>query len=521
MTIDNSNLKFKPPDKGSRNLHHSTFGKIIAIYSRSLISGTLYSMEHKRESDIEDNWEEFFELYSNLRGIPSTVTQKVTEYYISAELGDRYVSGLTTPIKISEYQKEGEFQMRGCISTIEDESYFNDWFVFHVLDQCRIQNNCALRIEPKVPYHEIFTRYFEEELRNSVIHDEWGARGRQYFVERVRYYTDRYKRIECILPAFPCKSSNMNKVNDTAPDKGEELALRRLIKATEDVACFYPPGMKVWIVSDGHVFSDCIGVDDDVVSNYTRQLHDLYKNVANPGKDSIGFCGLKELLFQGKASLVFKSEWVEDFQIDHYTGTRICPHSDLCRQILMRSCDTDAGLLKEQISTPGHPRLYLYRGFSKFMMEDLSLLPYFENMSRKGFKKIISKIAFNMIKRNDAYSNLVELVFPHHLRISIHAHTNSGPKFGIKVISPKICKTTRTLNIDEEPKFEDLLHIPTPWHNCVVKIEGDNPKNAKYYLVKSKTVRDALESGEFVGYWKESNIELGEGGHYVIRRASC
>lgn len=40
-----------------------------------------------------------------------------------------------------------------------------------------------------------------------------------------------------------------------------------------------------------------------------------------------------------------------------------------------------------------------------------------------------------MIKRNDAYSNLVELMFPFHLRFSIHAHNNAGPKFGISLLS--------------------------------------------------------------------------------------
>jgi pyoverdine/dityrosine biosynthesis protein Dit1 len=36
--------------------------------------------------------------------------------------------------------------------------------------------------------------------------------------------------------------------------------------------------------------------------------------------------------------------------------------------------------------------------------------------------------------RNDAYSNLVSDLFPFHIRLSIHAHNNSGPKFAIRLL---------------------------------------------------------------------------------------
>lgn len=126
-------------------------------------------------------------------------------------------------------------------------------------------------------------------------------------------------------------------------------------------------------------------------------------------------------------------------------------------------------------------------------------------------------IAFNMIKRNDAYSNLVELIFPHHLRISIHAHTNSGPKFGIKVISNEQCSIVSSLEDLDEPKFEDFLHIPTPWHNCVVKVEDEKEK---YFLTKSKVVKEALEKGMYDGVWKDTRFDIGEGGHFVIKKIS-
>lgn len=493
----------------------STYSKFLALYTRDPEDAGYYSIEEKQGCKIKDKWSELIEFIKETEPVPASINENVVEFNIPASVADQFTCSLGLPIKVSEYMKENENQIRGCVTTIENENDFNDWFIFHILDQSRLRLSEVPTKNTDDRYHESFADFFEQALKNTIVNDQWEAGGRDYFIERVRYFTDRHLKIECVLPAFPCKSSNFDKVGGLVPDKGEELALRRLIKATQDAAKIYPPGMKVWIVSDGHVFSDCIGVNDDIVSTYTAQLHQLYEKVKIPGVDAIGFCGLNDLFFGGAAASNFNFKFIEEVKLNHYTGTQICSVSDVSRAIMMKGCDTDDGRLRKQISIDGHPRLHLYRGFSRFMMEDLSRLPFFKDTSRKGFKKIISKIAFNMIRRNDAYSNLVELIFPHHMRLSIHAHTNSGPKFGIKVISPEQCHTVKSLEDIEEPKFEDLLHIPTPWHNCVVKIDGK-----RYVLTKSSIVREALENGSYEGEWIETSLESGEGGHFVITKAN-
>lgn len=495
----------------------STYSKFLALYCRSDKCDDFHSLEEKQNCKFGDQWLDFINTIHNLDFSGSEVSGRVSERILPASLANKFTNNLGVAIKISEYTRDDERQIRGCVTTVENENSFNNWFVYHILDQSRLSLSEHPIVTKEVKYHELFADFFEKNLKNTIVNDQWNFGGRDYFIERSRYFTDRYLRIECILPAFPCKSSNEQKVYGSVPDKGEELALKRLIKATQDLVKIYPPGMKIWIVSDGHVFSDCIGVDDDVVSTYTTKLHELYKRVAIPGVDAIGFCGLNDLFFSGAASKVFDPKWVSDVEVAHYTGTQICPKSDLSRQILMKGCDTDAGRLRKQIAIEGHPRLHLYRGFSRFMMEDLSLLEHFQSYSRKKFKKIISMIAFNMIKRNDAYSNLVELIFPHHLRISIHAHTNSGPKFGIKIISNEQCSIVSSLEDLDEPKFEDFLHIPTPWHNCVVKVEDEKEK---YFLTKSKVVKEALEKGMYDGVWKDTRFDIGEGGHFVIKKIS-
>lgn len=61
---------------------------------------------------------------------------------------------------------------------------------------------------------------------------------------------------------------------------------------------------------------------------------------------------------------------------------------------------------------------------------------------------------------------------------------------------------------------EDLLHIPTPWHNCVVKIEG----SPIHYVVKSKVAKEAIESGNYTGDWIQGSLD--EGGYYSLTRST-
>lgn len=519
----------KPPDPEyeKKVLHNqgedvSTFSRILAIYTRDADTKEIYCINEKMGCDFENNWSYIKNVISS-QNCFTRQDNNLDEYLIPACDSNIFEKSLTQQLKITEHHKKGETQIRGCIIKVEISSPFNDWFIYHVLDQARLHLHEKPIKKQKLSspkYHEIFADFFANNFKNTIKGDEWEKCGRKYFIDKVKYFTDRYIKIECILPAFPCKSSNINKVGGVDPDKGEELALRRLIQITEQARQLYPPGLKIWIVSDGHVFSDCIGVDDDIVDHYTSKLHALYEKCKEEeNSDSIGFCGLNDLFFNGISSESFDPTWIKGYHILHYTGTKISSVSDASRQILMKGCDTDDGTLRKDINIPNHPRLHLYRGFSRFMMEDLALLPYFQDHSRKGFKKAIAKIAFNMIKRNDAYSNLVELMFPHHMRISIHAHKNSGPKFGVKVISHEQCSIVRDLQNIDEPTFEDLLHIPTPWHNCVVKVaHGTDVEKENYFLTKSGVIKDAIENGNYKGEWKDTCFVTGNGGCYEIMK---
>lgn len=198
----------------------------------------------------------------------------------------------------------------------------------------------------------------------------------------------------------------------------------------------------------------------------------------------------------------FKRDVVDSIELNHYLNTQLSEEAELCRKILVQSCDTDCGQLRKDVNTVGHPRVQLYRGFSKFMLEDLALLDSVKDFSRKQLKKTASKVSFEMIKRNDAYSNLIEMVFPFHLRLSIHAHNNAGPKFGIKLLSDKQVRVISTVEDFDAPENVDCLHIPTPWHNSILKIDETD----YYYVIKSGCIAESIDNGRGKGEWNKDEL---------------
>jgi pyoverdine/dityrosine biosynthesis protein Dit1 len=55
---------------------------------------------------------------------------------------------------------------------------------------------------------------------------------------------------------------------DELPDKGEELAIETLIDFIKAINEIYEPGALLYLVSDGRVFSDIMGISDETVSEY-------------------------------------------------------------------------------------------------------------------------------------------------------------------------------------------------------------------------------------------------------------
>ena len=141
--------------------------------------------------------------------------------------------------------------------------------------------------------------------------------------------------------------------------------------------------------------------------------------------------------------------------------------------------------------------LGLYRGQTRFMLEDLADVPSVKSMSGKQKKKTAALVAEEMISRNQGYSNLVELLLPNYVRLSIHAHNNKGPKFAIRLLPKHMVRPIDDLENRLEPVAAYEFQIPTPWHNCMIKVEGDE----FVYLARSAVARKALASSKYTGSW--------------------
>ncbi|KZF20230.1 hypothetical protein L228DRAFT_249912 [Xylona heveae TC161] len=430
------------------------------------------------------------------------------------------VSGFT--LRLQEVPRFSDGIIFGLLSVFPQESgispRFRQWFTSLVVNGARIPIH-DLRFQENIDTNarylsSIICGIFDQSLRNISRDDQWECGGRALFEDLAYRFISRGATVEFCLPAFPCKSSNTDKVTGYLPDKGEEIALKNLISFLRSVRKIYEPGAKLWVISDGHVFSDCIGVDDIIVDKYNEVLKSLCANILENEdalfKDCIQFCSLKELLFRDELrDSQFDRSVLSDITVSHFLGTTLSPDSELCRKILLAGCQVDSNELRAAIEDQDPARLALYRGFSKFMLEDLSLHSASETLSKSQRKKMSSKIAFEMIKRNHAYSNLVELLFPQHIRLSIHAHDNRGPKFGIRLLGKNAAKLERFDGKFLSSTSDDLLHIPTPWHNCVFQIEG----GSTYYIAKSRVIREIMRTGQYKGVWTES--QNGQGYFYL------
>lgn len=84
-------------------------------------------------------------------------------------------------------------------------------------------------------------------------------------------------------------------------------------------------------------------------------------------------------------------------------------------------------------------------------------------------------------------------------------HNNAGPKFAINLLGRKV-RATRHLSSDSElDTFCDILHVPTPWHGCIVEIQG----HSSLYITKAHFVMEALSRGFFTGGWQSSKESHG------------
>ncbi|TAL59548.1 MAG: pyoverdine biosynthesis protein PvcA [Legionella sp.] len=221
-----------------------------------------------------------------------------------------------------------------------------------------------------------------------------------------------------ILPAFPAKSANRQKTLSIKPDRGEILGLTHLNQLCQKLHDIYSPGIELRICSDGRVFNDLVLVEDHAVDIYQRGIQQI----------------IKEL----------QLDYLTTFSLDEvYPEANYVQKRDLLMQ------DFGQSLIDLQKEMDEQPQLrYQFNGIHRFVIEDqLVLKPTF---SKNRVRKEAKAAAYEVIRRSNAWSQLLSDYFPDAIRLSIHPQSCGSDKLGIQFLPA----TNRWA---------------TPWHNVLLK----------------------------------------------------
>ncbi|MCJ1248313.1 hypothetical protein MMC30_005530 [Trapelia coarctata] len=260
----------------------------------------------------------------------------------------------------------------------------------------------------------------------------WAAK--EMFLARINKFVAQNEPILMALPAFPFKSpSKKIKVLGDLPDKGEEVALSHLQGFCLAIRDVYPPGAKVYIVSDGLMYNDLLGVSDQEVWRYGQALRQLARDC---NCDHVSFVRLRDLI-QGE-------NLGEPLSEEAYLRDAPRFRAELNRQYLPEGFDPDVQISKDADT------MLTYRGYIKFLEIDLATAGQeSKSVSKSQLKKNHEKVAKQMIVRGKAFANAIAISLSSHIRLSIHPSTEVS-KLSM-ALTPQIGRSS------------------TPWHSCLVR----------------------------------------------------
>lgn len=128
-----------------------------------------------------------------------------------------------TPVVLLERPDDSGSHILGVLIKADDadpDESLDDFFMDLVL-RCTQQTvqpgdsqNVGTNLEST---EEKIVDIFENGIRNVAPEDQWPTSGRAFFLRQLKHYTSRNAKIELVLPAFPCKSSNPDKVGNDFP----------------------------------------------------------------------------------------------------------------------------------------------------------------------------------------------------------------------------------------------------------------------------------------------------------------
>lgn len=234
---------------------------------------------------------------------------------------------------------------------------------------------------------------------------------------KVRAHVENDQPVHFVILGFPAKSPNPRKVLGSLPDLAEKLALEFMQSFCDQVSHFHRPGARITICSDGHVFSDLVGVADADVSRYRRELEGA---IGDMGGGSLELFGLDDVL-EGRSF-------------------------DQARRDLEHRYAMSPEEIRNRVASDGNWQS-LFNGIHRFLFEDqVALRP---GAARNQVRKQCKDLAYQVIRRSDAWSRLVAERFPGALRLSIHPQACHSEKIGFHLVRTR----------------DNWL---TPWHGVVL-----------------------------------------------------
>ncbi|MEU8972100.1 isocyanide synthase family protein [Streptomyces monashensis] len=210
------------------------------------------------------------------------------------------------------------------------------------------------------------------------------------------------------LPGFPCKSPNPAKVLGHLPDQGERLSLDFLDALCARIEEIYPPGARMVLCSDGHVFGDLIGVPDEHIDAYADELR---THMARRELTRLSVFDLRDAF--AAVPPATRRAHVQD---------RYAPTVDALRAELRSDTHT----------------LALYRGITRFLVEDTDGW----TGTRSALQRACRQRAYGVIQRSRAWGDLIAEHHPHAVRLSIHPQPIGAAKFGIRLLDTPDAWTT-------------------------------------------------------------------------------
>ena len=232
---------------------------------------------------------------------------------------------------------------------------------------------------------------------------------------------ERGQPVRMVLPAFPAKSPSRDKTLSHLPDHGEELALRNLDDLCNRISHIYAPGARIVICSDGRVFADVVRIPDTHVTEYNTTLR---SNAEDWSLRNIEFFDLDDVYTGMKDYAVLR----EDLMVLY--GEALKPLQERC---------------KSQIDAAE-----MYRGITRFLLEDFCGLDEFAHLSRNAIQNIARSNAYRVIQRSNAWGRLLADQLSDAVRLSIHPQFRLSEKIGINLIA-------------------QADGWATPWHSVVLK----------------------------------------------------